>query len=203
MGSNKKQMKKGQALERKRKWPSTYKEMHRRAKFKGGQTEAKLGLAPLFQMRGEAVEVRTKRNAQWLLVVPDVELQRQLITQAHLERGAHLNARSVERQLRRRYWWWDMTAMCQQHTDNCVHCQRHKSRSQQPSGRMAEVEEPTTMGIGYSVDFLTCLFLETSVGTVVAAGPTFVSFLELPVLCHQFMIVFHRIIALPLQLIAF
>ena len=34
LGNNKKQMKKGQALERKRKWPSTYKEMHRRAKLK-------------------------------------------------------------------------------------------------------------------------------------------------------------------------
>ena len=60
-------------------------------------------------MRDGAVEMRAKRNSPWLLVVPEQEMQQQLIAQAHnvIERGAHLHDRAIERQLRRKYWWWN------------------------------------------------------------------------------------------------
>ena len=82
--------------------------------------------------------------------------------QAHLEQGSHLHAKAMERNLRRKYWWWSMADMCTAYVDNCVHCQRHKSRTQLPMGKLAEIEEPSSMGIGYSVDFLTRLPEQTA-----------------------------------------
>ena len=149
--------------EKLRKWPATYKEMYRRASArKAVQDKAKLGLAPLFKMRGNAVEVRAKRHSPWLLVIPEEEMQRELVQQAHLEQGSHLHAKAIERTLRRKYWWWTMSAMCREYVDNCIHCQRHKSRVQLPMGKLAEIEEPSSMGIGYSVDFLTRLPEQTA-----------------------------------------
>jgi hypothetical protein len=48
-----------------------------------------------------------------------------------------------------------MREMCDRAVDNCEHCQRYKNRTHLPYGKMAEVEEPATMGVAYSVDFLT------------------------------------------------
>ena len=79
-----------------------------------------------------------------------------------VEQGAHLNAKTMERNLRRKYWWWTLAEMCKEYVDNCIHCQRHKSRAQLPMGKLAEIEEPSSMGIGYSVDFLTRLPEQTA-----------------------------------------
>ena len=61
------------------------------------------------------------------------------------------------REISRRYWWKGMQQACIDFVDNCEHCQRMKNRTQRASGTMAEVEEPESMGIAYSADFLTHL----------------------------------------------
>ena len=50
-----------------------------------------------------------------------------------------------------------MREACTEFVDKCEHCQRFKSRTQRSFGTMAEVEEPESMGIAYSIDFLTAL----------------------------------------------
>ena len=122
--------------EQRRKWPRTYAEMHRRALENEDvhadskvKSAARKGLAPLFRRRGEAIEVRTgARHGSWLLVVPDEKTQEALIDQAHMEVGAHANARTMERELRRKYWWWNMREMCDDKVNSCEHCQRYKNR---------------------------------------------------------------------------
>ena len=61
------------------------------------------------------------------------------------------------RDLQRRYWWKGMAAMCKAKVEGCLHCQRTKNRTKLPVGKMRTVEEPATLGVSYSVDFLTRL----------------------------------------------
>ena len=57
-----------------------------------------------------------------------------------------------------------MQEACTEFVDSCKHCQRMKNRTQRAFGTMAEVEEPESMGIAYSVDFLTRLAPATAGG---------------------------------------
>ena len=57
-----------------------------------------------------------------------------------------------------------MQDACTEFVDSCEHCQRMKNRTQRAFGTMAEVEEPESMGIAYSVDFLTRLAPATAGG---------------------------------------
>ena len=61
--------------------------------------------------------------------MPDEKTQEALIDQAHMEVGAHANARTMERELRRKYWWWNMREMCDEKVNSCEHCQRYASNS--------------------------------------------------------------------------
>ena len=104
------------------------------------------------------------RHQPWVVVVPTAELQQKLVGQAHAAGRAHANAQAMERELRKKYWWWGMREMCAAKVNECVSCQRNKVRTRLSFGKMAEIEEPATMGIAYSIDFLTNLPPATSVG---------------------------------------
>ena len=76
----------------------------------------------------------------------------------------HASHNAMLREISRRYWWKGMQQACIDFVDNCEHCQRMKNRTQRAFGTMAEVEEPESMGIAYSVDFLTSLAPATAGG---------------------------------------
>ena len=59
-----------------------------------------------------------------------------------MEVGAHANARTMERELRRKYWWWNMREMCDDKVNSCEHCQRYKNRTHLSFGKMTEISWP-------------------------------------------------------------
>ena len=69
------------------------------------------------------------KHQPWVIVVPSEELQRKLVAQAHAAGRSHANAAAMERELRRRYWWWGLREMCVDKVNECVSCQRNKVRT--------------------------------------------------------------------------
>jgi hypothetical protein len=140
--------------------PTTYAEMYRRACENSSNAEASVAVSdnPYFRLRDTMVEVRKNGlHTDWLVVVPTAAAQAELVNRAHTMGESHPNGRAMFAELRTRYYWKGMLEACERKCRECSHCQRQKSRVRLPAGKLATVEEPTSMGLGYSIDFLTKL----------------------------------------------
>ena len=140
----------------------SYAGMYRRAE--GDGTGALPKTAPEFRLRGALLEKRDRAGNEWKIVLPTERAQQAVLHSAHHALEGHASHNAMLREISRRYWWKGMQESCIGFVDHCEHCQRTKSRTQRSFGTMAEVEEPESMGIAYSIDFLTCLAPATAGG---------------------------------------
>ena len=141
----------------------SYAEMYKRAEGDSRGAHPK-GRAHEFQLRGELLEKRDRAGNGWRIVLPTKKAQHAVLHDAHHALDGHASHNAMLREISRRYWWKGMQQACIDFVDNCEHCQRMKNRTQRAFGTMAEVEEPESMGIAYSVDFLTSLAPATAGG---------------------------------------
>jgi transposase InsO family protein len=135
--------------------------MYRRAEGSSKCASPKVN-APEFRIRDGLLEKRDRVGHDWRIVLPTEKAQHAVLHDAHHALSGHASHNAMLRDVGRRYWWKGMREACTEFVDNCEHCQRFKSRTQRSFGTMAEVEEPESMGIAYSIDFLTALAPSTA-----------------------------------------
>ena len=130
----------------------SYAGMYRRAEGSSKCAAPRVN-APEFRIRNDLLEKRDRVGHDWRIVLPTEKAQHDVLHSAHHALGGHASHNTMLRDISRRYWWHGMRDACTEFVNNCEHCQRFKSRTQRSFGTMAEVEEPESMGIAYSIDF--------------------------------------------------
>jgi transposase InsO family protein len=139
----------------------SYAGMYRRAEGSSKCAAPRVN-APEFRIRNDLLEKRDRVGHDWRIVLPTEKAQHAVLHSAHHALSGHASHNTMLRDISKRYWWHGMRDACTEFVDNCEHCQRFKSRTQRSFGTMAEVEEPESMGIAYSIDFLTSLAPSTA-----------------------------------------